>query len=67
MILFDAKLYHSGVPITSGTRYLLVGFCYTKIYNINMESNIPIDVEETDKEDNNINNEGDIDISLFGL
>jgi hypothetical protein len=29
LILFDADLYHQGVPISQGTRYLLVGFCFT--------------------------------------
>ncbi len=29
MITFDAKLYHRGVKITRGVRYLLVGFCHT--------------------------------------
>lgn len=28
-ILFDARLRHEGLPISSGTRYLLVGFCLT--------------------------------------
>ena len=27
VILFDADLYHQGLSITRGTRYLLVGFC----------------------------------------
>mmetsp|Transcript_19155 Transcript_19155/g.27573 ORF Transcript_19155/g.27573 Transcript_19155/m.27573 type:complete len:220 (+) Transcript_19155:189-848(+) len=29
LLIFNAALYHSGVPILAGTRYLLVGFCYT--------------------------------------
>ena len=29
LVLFDAALYHAGLPITRGKRYLLVGFCYT--------------------------------------
>eukprot|EP00873_Tetraselmis_striata_P021620 jgi/Tetstr1/441884/TSEL_030094.t1 len=28
LLLFDAGLYHAGLPITRGTRYLLVGFCH---------------------------------------
>ena len=28
LVLFDASLYHKGVPIVAGTRYLLVGFCF---------------------------------------
>ena len=28
-IVFDAKLFHAGVPITRGRRYLLVAFVYT--------------------------------------
>ena len=27
LLVFDAKLYHSGLQIFSGTRYILVGFC----------------------------------------
>ena len=30
MVLFDALLFHSGVAITRGSRYLLVGFTYTR-------------------------------------
>jgi len=29
LLIFDAKLYHCGLQITSGVRYLLVGFCFT--------------------------------------
>ena len=29
LLIFDAKLYHSGFEISSGVRYLLVGFCFT--------------------------------------
>eukprot|EP00976_Prorocentrum_cordatum_P092144 1188812-Prorocentrum_minimum.AAC.2 len=29
MLIFNAKLFHQGVPITSGTRYLLIGFGYS--------------------------------------
>jgi hypothetical protein len=29
IVTFDGSLYHRGEKITSGTRYLLVGFCYT--------------------------------------
>ena len=29
IVFFDADLYHQGLPITRGLRYLLVGFCYT--------------------------------------
>lgn len=29
LLTFDAKLFHRGLPITSGRRYLLVGFCFT--------------------------------------
>ena len=28
LLLFNADLYHCGHPIVSGTRYVLVGFCY---------------------------------------
>ncbi len=31
LIIFDAGLYHSGMPISKGLRYLLVGFCYTRV------------------------------------
>lgn len=30
LLLFDAVLMHSGRAISAGTRYLLVGFCFTK-------------------------------------
>jgi|TARA_B110000090_G_C13236498_1_gene390766 hypothetical protein len=33
MVLFDGDLYHQGLPIDGGTRYLLVGFCYTDTAN----------------------------------
>jgi len=29
LLTFDAKLFHQGIPITEGRRYLLVGFCFT--------------------------------------
>ena len=29
LLTFDSKLFHQGQPITSGARYLLVGFCHT--------------------------------------
>lgn len=29
LVIFDAKIFHSGVEITRGSRYLLVGFTYT--------------------------------------
>ena len=29
VLAFPAKLYHRGLPIDRGVRYLLVGFCYT--------------------------------------
>eukprot|EP00040_Diaphanoeca_grandis_P001726 m.276485 g.276485 ORF g.276485 m.276485 type:complete len:317 (+) comp124134_c0_seq1:279-1229(+) len=29
LVLFNAKFYHAGLPISRGTRYLLVGFCFT--------------------------------------
>jgi hypothetical protein len=29
LVTFDASLFHRGEKITSGTRYLLVGFCHT--------------------------------------
>ena len=28
IVTFDAKLFHRGMPITRGVRYLLVGFCW---------------------------------------
>ena len=28
-LIFDSKMYHSGVPISRGVRYILVGFCFT--------------------------------------
>lgn len=28
LLLFNSDLYHTGIPITRGTRYVLVGFCY---------------------------------------
>ena len=43
MILFNAKLFHSGVPITSGRRYLLVGFCYTSPEAANEPGNVALD------------------------
>jgi len=30
LLLFDAGLFHAGLPITVGTRYLLVGFCFVE-------------------------------------
>jgi hypothetical protein len=30
LLLFEAQLFHSGLPISSGLRYLLVGFCFTR-------------------------------------
>ena len=29
LVLFDAALYHAGISISRGKRYLLVGFCHT--------------------------------------
>lgn len=29
LLVFDACLYHTGLDISCGTRYLLVGFCFT--------------------------------------
>lgn len=29
IMVFPSSIYHSGLPISSGSRYLLVGFCYT--------------------------------------
>ena len=29
-LVFNSGMYHAGLPISSGTRYLLVGFCFTK-------------------------------------
>lgn len=28
LLIFDANLYHSGLAVSSGVRYLLVGFCF---------------------------------------
>ena len=51
MITFDAKLYHGGVKITSGVRYLLVGFCHTDNHeSVRISSNPPAsDDIHTDK------------------
>lgn len=43
MILFNAKLFHSGVPVTYGRRYLLVGFCYTSPEAANEPGNVALD------------------------
>lgn len=33
VLTFDAKLFHRGVKISRGLRYLLVGFCHTDSWN----------------------------------
>ena len=44
-LIFNSKLYHCGVPISKGVRYILVGFCFTdkdaclKRGNINLSLN----------------------------
>ena len=41
VVTFDAKLYHRGVSITRGTRYLLVGFCHMDRLQQLIEPEIP--------------------------
>eukprot|EP00041_Stephanoeca_diplocostata_P040789 m.1640856 g.1640856 ORF g.1640856 m.1640856 type:complete len:435 (+) comp44151_c0_seq1:53-1357(+) len=45
LVLFDAGLYHSGVPITSGTRYLLVGFCFADTVALRTRGNLNLQLE----------------------
>jgi hypothetical protein len=37
VVLFDADLYHQGLVITHGLRYLLVGFCFTGIWGVKLK------------------------------
>mmetsp|Transcript_18547 Transcript_18547/g.35327 ORF Transcript_18547/g.35327 Transcript_18547/m.35327 type:complete len:137 (+) Transcript_18547:149-559(+) len=43
MLLFDAKLFHRGMPITFGERYLLVGFCFTSPSAAKRPGNVALD------------------------
>ena len=46
MLLFNAKLFHTGMPITRGTRYLLVGFCHCDATNAVQPGNIGLNFEQ---------------------
>ncbi|GMH87417.1 hypothetical protein TrST_g13309 [Triparma strigata] len=43
-VVFDAATYHEGVPITKGTRYLLVAFCYTSVRATRVPEHITLDL-----------------------
>jgi hypothetical protein len=45
LVLFDASMYHAGVPITTGLRYLLVGFCHTKISAMRAVGNLNLNLD----------------------
>jgi hypothetical protein len=45
LLTFDASLYHRGVAITSGLRYLLVGFCIANKVSCGRTGNISLDLE----------------------
>jgi hypothetical protein len=45
LVVFDASIYHCGVPITTGLRYLLVGFCHTKISAIRAVGNLNLNFD----------------------
>ena len=46
IMLFNANMYHSGMPITKGLRYLLVGFCFIKPEAIRIEGNLNLNLEK---------------------
>ena len=51
IVLFDANLYHKGVEITKGTRYLLVGFCIVEGCQVNV-GNIKLSLRRVKEESN---------------
>lgn len=40
LMLFNADMYHAGLPIGKGLRYLLVGFCFITPETIRIEGNL---------------------------
>ena len=42
LLVFDAGLFHSGVAITSGKRYLLVGFSFTDVRALRVRGNLDL-------------------------
>ena len=51
IVLFDANLYHKGIEITKGTRYLLVGFCIVEGSQVNV-GNIKLSLRRVKEESN---------------
>jgi hypothetical protein len=47
ILVFDAELFHKGNPITRGTRYLLVGFCFTDKSRRNAPGLLGLDLKQT--------------------
>ena len=43
MVVFPAGIYHRGLPITAGTRLLLVGFCHTSPLAASEPGNLSLD------------------------
>ncbi len=39
-MIFNAELYHAGIPIVYGTRFLLVGFCFTSEPNVSRSGDV---------------------------
>lgn len=68
MVTFDAKLFHRGMPITSGVRYLLVGFCHTARYDRTRPSIIDsYEREGSEGDGGRGHQECDLSREMFGL
>ena len=46
VLLFPSDIYHSGLPLTSGTRHLLVGFCHLSPLALRTPLNVSLSLEE---------------------